>query len=309
MPRRKSSTNPPPAPTPPSSKAKSHKRALSSSAATAEKPVTTPGSRASKRLKESASSTGTPSTAKKSKYFEGADSGDDDEDADPTSADEDEASDFDDASLAEPESSPSVSPSASDVSDSSSSDDDEEDDGKKRKKKKKKKKTPLKSGRKPTAAESGAAGIVGAVVEAGKELWRQGVKTGLGPGKQVFIARPKPRDDGGVKYVPGRVHPNTMAFLADLKRNNDREWLKSECLSFFPLEFFALLDWAGLDGMGLDWLEGLAWMVVRIGVDGLGVLGLVDVRDLGWLAVIGIVARMTRRGRNALHCYQAKLSE
>ena len=227
MPRRKSSTNPAPAHTPPSSKAKSHKRALSSSAAAADTPVTTPGSRASKRLKESASSS-TPSTAKKSKYFEGPDS-DEDEDADPTSADEEEeeASDFadaDDASLAEPESSPSPSPSVSDVSDSS----DEEEDGKK-----KKKKQPSKHGRKPTAAEAGAAGIVGAVVEAGKELWRQGVKTGLGPGKQVFIERPKPRGDGGVKYVPGRVHPNTMAFLADLKKNNDREWLKSECVFWF----------------------------------------------------------------------------
>lgn len=59
------------------------------------------------------------------------------------------------------------------------------------------------------------------------DLWREGVKTGLGPGKQVFIQKPKPRGDGGVKYVPGKIHPNTMEFLRDLKKNNDREWLKA----------------------------------------------------------------------------------
>ncbi|RMZ81339.1 hypothetical protein DV738_g2144, partial [Chaetothyriales sp. CBS 135597] len=32
-----------------------------------------------------------------------------------------------------------------------------------------------------------------------QHLWREGVKTGLGPGKQVFIEKPKPRGDGGIK--------------------------------------------------------------------------------------------------------------
>jgi hypothetical protein len=215
MPRRKS-TKPAPAPTPPSSKSKSHKRALSSSAtatptAATAAAVSTPGSRASKRLKESA-----PSTAKKSKYFEGPDNDEDEDEDDAASADE-EASDFneaDETSVADP-SSASPSPSASE---------DEDDDEAEEERQK-----PKKRGRKPTAAKPGTAGTVGAVVKAGKELWRAGVKTGLGPGKQVFIERPKPRGDGGIKYVPGRVHPNTMAFLADLKKNNDREWLKSEC--------------------------------------------------------------------------------
>jgi hypothetical protein len=216
MPRRKS-TNAAPAPTP---KTKSHKRTLSSSAiatptATA---ASTPGSRASKRLKESA-----PSTAKKSKYFEGADS--DEDDQDPTSAD-DEASDFNDAD----------DTSAADASPSPSASEDEEEEAyesdEDREKPNKPNKRGRQPGRKPTAAQSGAAGIVSAVVGAGKELWRAGVKTGLGPGKQVFIERPKPRGDGGIKYVPGRIHPNTMAFLADLKKNNDREWLKSECASW-----------------------------------------------------------------------------
>lgn len=61
-----------------------------------------------------------------------------------------------------------------------------------------------------------------------QELWRQGVKAGLGPGHQVFIERPKARQEGSVKYSPDRIHPNTLEFLKELKGNNDREWLKSE---------------------------------------------------------------------------------
>lgn len=64
----------------------------------------------------------------------------------------------------------------------------------------------------------------------GQELWRPGVKTGLGPGKQVFIALPKARGDGGVRYQDGKIHPNTMDFLRELRENNDREWLKGESL-------------------------------------------------------------------------------
>jgi hypothetical protein len=75
----------------------------------------------------------------------------------------------------------------------------------------------------------GATSAISTVLEKGKELWRAGVSTGLGPGKQVFIEKPKPRGDGGIKYVPERIHPHTMAFLKDLKNNNDREWLKSTC--------------------------------------------------------------------------------
>lgn len=60
-----------------------------------------------------------------------------------------------------------------------------------------------------------------------KELWREGVKTGLGPGKAVFIQKPKARGDGGIRYAPNKVHPNTLEFLKDLKKNNDRMWLKA----------------------------------------------------------------------------------
>jgi hypothetical protein len=64
----------------------------------------------------------------------------------------------------------------------------------------------------------------------GKELWRQGVSTGLAPGTQIIIKRPKPRTPGKTPYSDITVHPNTVLFLKDLKANNDREWLKSKCL-------------------------------------------------------------------------------
>ena len=60
----------------------------------------------------------------------------------------------------------------------------------------------------------------------GKELWRPGVKADLAPGEQVFIKLPKARQPGKTPYKDDIIHPNTMLFLADLKENNDREWLK-----------------------------------------------------------------------------------
>ncbi|KAL4936743.1 hypothetical protein BDV06DRAFT_86459 [Aspergillus oleicola] len=60
-----------------------------------------------------------------------------------------------------------------------------------------------------------------------KELWREGVKTGLGPGKEVFIAKPKARDAGDVPYEDETLHPNTLLFLTDLANNNERQWLKA----------------------------------------------------------------------------------
>ncbi|KKK23130.1 hypothetical protein P175DRAFT_0464081 [Aspergillus ochraceoroseus IBT 24754] len=60
-----------------------------------------------------------------------------------------------------------------------------------------------------------------------KELWREGVKTGLGPGKEVFIEKPKARDPGDISYKDETLHPNTLLFLKDLTNNNDREWLKA----------------------------------------------------------------------------------
>ncbi|KAL4997031.1 hypothetical protein BDV10DRAFT_170532 [Aspergillus recurvatus] len=60
-----------------------------------------------------------------------------------------------------------------------------------------------------------------------KELWREGVKTGLGPGKEVFIKKPKARDPGDIPYTDDTLHPNTMLFLKDLAKNNERQWLKA----------------------------------------------------------------------------------
>ena len=56
------------------------------------------------------------------------------------------------------------------------------------------------------------------------------MQTGLGPGKEVIIAKPKPRDAGATPYADDQIHPNTMLFLADLAKNNDREWLKSKIM-------------------------------------------------------------------------------
>lgn len=67
----------------------------------------------------------------------------------------------------------------------------------------------------------------GTTATKGKELWREGVKTGLGPGKQVIIAKPRARPAGKIPYAHNYIHPNTMLFLRDLAANNDREWLKS----------------------------------------------------------------------------------
>lgn len=80
----------------------------------------------------------------------------------------------------------------------------------------------------------------------GSELWRQGVRAGLGPGTEMVIERPKPRDAGKVPYSDHTIHPNTMLFLGDLRANNDREWLKSKMQLFFVLENFHLLYFGAL---------------------------------------------------------------
>lgn len=60
----------------------------------------------------------------------------------------------------------------------------------------------------------------------GRELWREGVRTGLAPGQEVIIAKPKARDPGDVPYEDETLHPNTRLFLLDLAKNNERQWLK-----------------------------------------------------------------------------------
>lgn len=66
----------------------------------------------------------------------------------------------------------------------------------------------------------------------GQELWRPGVKTSLAPGEEMWIPLPKAREAGNTPYQDHTVHPNTMAFLGELRENNEREWLKG-IFSFF----------------------------------------------------------------------------
>ena len=179
---------------------KSHKRQLSSSTPT----TVTPGSRTSKRIKTATENTPKSTTPKKSKYFDGPDSDEDDEDEIESQGPEESGYEDEDASATEPDPSGSESESEDDY--------DSQEDNKRKKR----------QGKPPGKARANGTSTV-----ANKDLWREGVKTGLGPGKQVFIAKPKPKGDGGVKYVSDKIHPNTMSFLTDLKANNDREWLKS----------------------------------------------------------------------------------
>ncbi|EXJ80562.1 hypothetical protein A1O1_08708 [Capronia coronata CBS 617.96] len=206
MPGRKSGSSTKATPTP----AKTHKRQLSGNPATA---TETPGSRSSKRLNASASarnSTGSKITPTKSKYFEDPDS---DEGEKPETADEVDNSGYEDEDASETE-----EPSSSEELESEDDYDSGDAGAKKRRG----------AGRKKASGGGARSKAVTTMskLDAGTELWRPGVKTGLGPGKEVFIEKPKPRGDGGVRYVPDKIHPNTMAFLKDLKTNNDREWLK-----------------------------------------------------------------------------------
>ena len=150
---------------------------------------TTPGTRTSKRLKLSPA-TG-KSTPIKSKYFE------DSEDEKVESAEEQNESGYED----EVESEEEQQSSESEIEYNS------EEDVKPKK-------------NRPGKSPSGT-------VLQNKELWREGVKTGLGPGKVVYIDKPQAKGDGGIKHVPERIHPNTMEFLKDLKKNNDRMWFKA----------------------------------------------------------------------------------
>jgi hypothetical protein len=152
-----------------------------------------------KRAKSDAdlAGTGVKSTARKSKYFE-ADS------SDKSEGEESEGSVYEGESDQE-ESDPEPEPDP-EVSDSE-------------KEKTEPKKTPRSKKRKDDHdADADAL--------RGKELWREGVTTGLGPGKEVFIAKPKARDAGDVPYRDETLHPNTRLFLLDLAANNERPWLK-----------------------------------------------------------------------------------
>lgn len=160
--------------------------------------IATPPTRSSKRVKLTPSSA---ESVKKSKYFEASENEDEDL-SEPEQEDKGSESGYEDTDVASEESESAEEESS-----------DSEADQKRSKR------------AKPAKKKNGAA-VESDTLE-NKELWREGVKTGLGPGKAVFIQKPKARGDGGIKYVPNKIHPNTLEFLGDLKKNNDRMWLKA----------------------------------------------------------------------------------
>lgn len=74
-----------------------------------------------------------------------------------------------------------------------------------------------------------------AVKTKGTNVWKTGVKAGLGPGNEVVIKKPKARPAGRIPYSDESIHPNTFLFLKELKENNNREWLKSKSYSRFAI--------------------------------------------------------------------------
>jgi hypothetical protein len=196
--------------------------------------VRTPSSRQSSRLKSSpipttaitpkASSTkptngSAPNTTpKKSQYFSAGSASS--EASSPPSA----GSSFDNEESGYEDEDPSASAISSPpaASSESSPDPSSEDERPKKRKRGARKET---ANKKVAVKMNGEGAVVG---KKGQELWRPGVKSKLAPGEAVFVALPKARGNGGVGYVDGRVHPNTMVFLGELKENNDREWLKGE---------------------------------------------------------------------------------
>lgn len=174
------------------------KRGLSSTTAT---PI-----RQSKRVKSSPITSGTEKkrTPKKSKYFE-----QDSEDSEAESEIVNEASGYED----EDESAVSSPPE--------SADEDEEDE-----EYTSAEEVPINKRGKRGRKSNGSGVVQVSKPMKGQELWRPGVKTDLAPGEAVFIKLPKAREAGSTPYEDDTVHPNTLAFLGDLKENNDREWLK-----------------------------------------------------------------------------------
>lgn len=203
MPRKRTSTA---VATPPTSATKKLKREL----AQPETPATTvttssPATRSSNRIRAGANIDPSP---KKSKYFEHPSDDDDDSvEEEEASEEQDSGSGYEDDIVSEQDSSASGSGEEEDE------DEYDSDEDPKRTKRGPKAKTKQKQAEDILASKN--------------DLWREGVKTGLGPGKQVYIERPKARGDGGIKYIPERLHPNTLEFLKDLKKNNDRIWLKA----------------------------------------------------------------------------------
>jgi hypothetical protein len=162
-----------------------------------------------KRIKSNADLSGVKSTSKKSKYFE-------------------------------PESSPEPEDSESDGDSGSAYEEQDQEEDQESSDHQSELEQPLDSEEEPKAAKRRpgrkATSDADADMIKGKELWREGVRTGLGPGKEVFIPKPKARDAGNVAYQDETLHPNTKLFLQDLAQNNEREWLKGRTQDSGPID-------------------------------------------------------------------------
>ncbi len=174
------------------------KRALSQ-----EPPSSTTSTRQSKRLK---SSPPTKTTPKKSPYFEHPTS----EESESESSPEQDESGYEDNDNASAVSSP-----PSDIED----EDEDEQASASSADEKRKRKPKKKPGRKTTTISASSKNQP-------SELWRPGVKSHLPPGSAIYIPLPRARSPGKTPYAPSTLHPNTLAFLTDLRAHNDREWLK-----------------------------------------------------------------------------------
>ncbi|KAG8528667.1 uncharacterized protein KY384_006354 [Bacidia gigantensis] len=174
------------------------KRALSPAASS------TPGSRRSKRVKSSPVDPTTKITAKKSPYFEH-----------PTSESESESVENEESGYEDEDASAASSPPESES---------EEEEGNEEYNSSEDEKPAKKPGRKIIVKGKTNGTVV--TGKKGQELWRPGVKVDMEAGEAVFIPLPKPRSPGNTPYEEYTVHPNTLLFMGDLAKNNDREWLK-----------------------------------------------------------------------------------
>ncbi|KAE8372239.1 hypothetical protein BDV26DRAFT_104516 [Aspergillus bertholletiae] len=178
---------------------------------------TAPKTRSKRQKSDTAATTGRPvrSTAKKSKYFQEEHSDDSEADSDNGSPPEDSPSNYDSAS--EDAESVAFSPSSKTTTNP-----------------RKKPGRPRKNLGSNKGDTEGTGKKSNSILESdtnqaleGKQLWKEGVRTGLGPGKEVFIKKPKARAAGAVPYQEHTLHPNTFLFLLDLAENNERVWLKA----------------------------------------------------------------------------------
>ena len=156
--------------------------------------------RQSKRINSASGTPGTnDSTPKKSTYFEH-----DSEDFESESNFENEESGYED----EEESAVSSPEASEDESDEYNSEED----------------APRRKGRASGGFKGKQPPLPPKKGASGKDLWKEGV-TVDGEG-EVFISLPRARSPGNTPYQDDTLHPNTLLFLGDLKRNNDRAWLK-----------------------------------------------------------------------------------